>query len=472
MGILKRIWTLGSNDLYDEAMRFFNEHNYREAVAKFEEILAQERSRKSLHYNLSFVYASQSHRRLGILLFTTGNYREALEEFRMALRFNSNYTELNYFIGVCLNNLGDFKGALETFSAVLALDPHHNLPVALRLGVVLHNNRLWDKAISLYQEIRLKNPNHADIHYHLGLAYLCQGQVPRALKSFEKALDINPDYVQPRIKSVVAEIYLGKLDEAFRKLKGLIDAFPDYADLHYYRGLVYTGRNELEKATGSFLRALQINPAYKEARIKLAAIYCYLEQFDQGLRELEELRAIDPDDSAVAAMTQAMRGVVSSSGRDECVGVFGQMLQDSRITTSILELSRSVEINPEVSEMVSAITSVAEGGQSLPEMLISLIRNHIAAYPDYPDVHNSLGTLYMKVNRISEAEACFSQAILLNPEYLKARLNLFYAHKSLGKCAEAIHQGEVLSAAGVSYPDFSCALAEAYLDGSHFEKAR
>jgi tetratricopeptide (TPR) repeat protein len=80
--------------------------------------------------------------------------------------------------------------------------------------------------------------------------------------------------------------------------------------------------------------------------------------------------------------------------------------------------------------------------------------------------------LYLKVNRIGEAEACFSEAVRLNPEYLKARLSLFYAQKSLGNYAEAIRQGEVLSAAGVVYPDFFCALAEAYLDGSHFEEAR
>ena len=39
MRIFKRIWTLGSNELYNEAMRFFNEHNYREAIAKFESCL-------------------------------------------------------------------------------------------------------------------------------------------------------------------------------------------------------------------------------------------------------------------------------------------------------------------------------------------------------------------------------------------------------------------------------------------------
>ncbi len=191
MRIFKRIWTLGSNDLYNEAMRFFNEHNYREAIAKFEELLGQKRSLKSLHYNLSLVYASQSHRNLGIVLFATGSYREALEEFKMALHFNPDYNELNYFIGVCQNNLGDFRGAIDSFNTVLSVDPH-NLPVALRFGVVLHNNKMWDRAASLYKEILFKNPQYADIHYNLGLAFLGQGQVARALASFESALEINP----------------------------------------------------------------------------------------------------------------------------------------------------------------------------------------------------------------------------------------------------------------------------------------
>ena len=471
MGILKRILTLGSDKLYDDAIHLFNERHYRAAIAKFEEVLAQKRSTKSLHYNLSLVYASQSHRNLGIVLFTTGDYREALEEFRKALRFNPNYTELNYFIGVCLNNLGDFKGATETFAAILALDPH-NLPVALRLGVVLHNNKMWDRAAALYREILLKYPHYADIHYHLGLAYLGQGHVPQALESFEKALDINPNYVQSRIKAVVAEIYLGKLDKALERLNGLITAFPDYADLHYYLGLIAAGRNELEKAMASFLRALQINPSYKEARIKSAAVHCRLEQFDQGLKELEELRAIDPGDNEVSAMTQVIRGLVSSSSGGKTGDVLTQMLQDRQIVKSIPELNRSVKINPEVSEMVSVALSIADEDQSLSEMLIPLVKNYIAEYPDYPDVRNSLGTLYMKVNRIGEAEACFSEAVRLNPEYLKARLNLFYAQKSLGNCAEAVRQGEVLSAAGVSYPDFFCALAEAHLDDSRFDEAR
>jgi tetratricopeptide (TPR) repeat protein len=196
MGILKRILTLGSDEIYDEAMRFFNEHRYGEAISKFEEILAQKRSRKSLHYNLSLVYASQSHRNLGVVLFATGNYREALEEFRRALQFNPNYTELNYFIGVCLNNLGDFKGAIETFTTVLALDPH-NLPVVLRLGVVLHNNKMWSRAVALYREILLKYPHYADIHYHLGLAYLGQGHVAQALEAFEKASTSTPTTRSP-----------------------------------------------------------------------------------------------------------------------------------------------------------------------------------------------------------------------------------------------------------------------------------
>ena len=346
MRIFKRIWTLGSNDLYNEAMRFFNEHNYREAIAKFEELLGQKRSLKSLHYNLSLVYASQSHRNLGIVLFATGSYREALEEFKMALHFNPDYNELNYFIGVCQNNLGDFKGAIDSFNTVLSVDPH-NLPVALRFGVVLHNNKMWDRAASLYKEILFKNPQYADIHYNLGLAFLGQGQVARALASFESALEINHNYLQARIKIVVAHIYLGKLDEALVALTALISSFPDYADLHYYLGLLQTSRKEWENARGSFMRALAINPSYKEAKIKLAAVYCYLDQFEQGLKELEELHAVDPGDGDVATMLQAIRGVLASSRGENFAGVLRKMLKDSEITKNIPEFNKSIRINPD-----------------------------------------------------------------------------------------------------------------------------
>jgi tetratricopeptide (TPR) repeat protein len=471
MRMFKRIWTLGSNELYNEAMRLFNEHNYREAIAKFEELLAQKRSRKSLHYNLSLVYASQSHRNLGVVLFATGSYREALEEFRLALHFNPDYNELNYFIGVCQNNLGDFMGAIDSFNTVLSVDPH-NLPVALRLGIVLHNNKMWDRAISLYKEILLKNPHYADIHYNLGLACLGQGQVSRALTSFESALEINSNYLQARIKIVVAHIYLGKLDEAFAELQGLISAFPDYADLHYYLGLVRTSRSEWEDAKNSFARALEINPSYKEAKIKLAAVYCYLDQFDKGLQELEELHAVDPGDGDVATMLLAIRGVLSSARGENFAGLLRKMLKDREITKNIPEFNKSIRINPDVSEMVAVILSVADEDAPLTAMLIPLVKNHIAEHPAYPDVHNSLGTLYMKVNQPAEAEACFAEAIRLNPQYVKARLNLFYAQKSLGKHEEAAKHGALLAAAGASYPDFYCALAEVYLDGSRCQEAR
>ncbi len=380
-------------------------------------------------------------------------------------------TSSNYFIGVCQNNLGDFKGAIDSFNTVLSVDPH-NLPVALRFGVVLHNNKMWDRAASLYKEILFKNPQYADIHYNLGLALLGQGQVARALASFESALEINHNYLQARIKIVVAHIYLGKLDEALVALTALISSFPDYADLHYYLGLLQTSRKEWEKARGSFMRALAINPSYKEAKIKLAAVYCYLDQFEQGLKELEELHAVDPGDGDVATMLQAIRGVLASSRGENFAGVLRKMLKDSEITKNIPEFNKSIRITPDLSEMVSVILSIADEDASLAGTLIPLVRNHIAEHPAYPDVHNSLGTLYMKVNQPAEAEACFAEAVRLNARYSKARLNLFYAQKMLGKHEQAAEHGVFLAASGVSYPDFLCALAEVYLDGSRFEEAR
>jgi len=106
----------------------------------------------------------------------TVDRKDVLRVPNQALRFNPDYTELYHFIGVCQNNLGDFEGAIKSFSMLLDVEPS-NLPTRLKLGVAFHNLGMWDKVIALYERILKQNPEYADIHYRLGLAFLGQGSM-------------------------------------------------------------------------------------------------------------------------------------------------------------------------------------------------------------------------------------------------------------------------------------------------------
>ena len=474
MSFFKRVLSLGKDECYDEAIGLYNRHQYKEAIARFEEILKRKTSTTSLHYNLARVYLSQAHRNLGIISFAMGNFSIALEEFQKALRFNPDYTEVYHFIGVCQNNLGDFEGAIKSFNILLDVEPS-NLPTRLKLGVAFHNLGMWEKVIALYQRILKQNPDYADIHYRLGLAFLGQGSMHEAIGAFENALAINPNYLQARIKIALTHAYLGRFDVALRDLAVIGEKFPGYADVQYHLGIIYTGSDEPEEAIVHFKRALEINGAYKNAKAKLGFLYCHLGRVDEGIRELEDASRLDPQDQDLPMTIQVLKEVAKTSPGE--MGGLSDILNrvlggEREIAQTMQEFIKHIEIGPDVSEIVSIIMSVTEEDSSLCEALIPLVKDHIVEHPDYPDLHDSLGTLYLRLDRLEEASNAFREAVRLNEGFVSARYNLFYTLKALHRWDEALAEGERISSKNPPYPDFHCAMGEVCLSLSRLEAAR
>jgi len=55
----------------------------------------------------------------------------------------------------------------------------------------------------------------------------------------------------------------------------------------------------------------------------------------------------------------------------------------------------------------------------------------------YADVYNMLGVVYHDVGQFSKAQACFEEALRINPGYTEASLNLAVTYNDMGRYAEA-----------------------------------
>ena len=101
---------------------------------------------------------------------------------------------------VAANNLaaqraekGDLKGALQlaqTAKARLPDDPH----VSDTLGWILYKKGLASMAITALKQSVDKNPSNPTSQYHLGLAYLKDGQQREAQQALQRALKLNPTF--------------------------------------------------------------------------------------------------------------------------------------------------------------------------------------------------------------------------------------------------------------------------------------
>ncbi len=78
-----------------------------------------------------------------------------------------------------------------------------------------------------------------------------------------------------------------------------------------------------------------------------------------------------------------------------------------------------------------------------------------------------------KLGKIENAEACFMEAVRINPNYLNARINLFKTLKETGKFREALKQGKsIIAGNDVPYPDVCCIMGEACFALSMYKEAR
>lgn len=463
---LKRLFTFGRNELYEQGIAFFNKHQYNEAISRFEAVLERKSSTSSLYRNLAQVYCGYAHRNLGVMLFATGNFSAALQEFERAISFNRSHSQLYHFIGICQNNLADFEGAVKTFKKILEMDPR-SIPTKLKLGIALHNLQMWDRSVEIYASILEQQPLYADVHYRLGLALLGQSKPAEAVTAFQKALSINPRYTDARLKLGVTQAYLGHFDEAMENFNEILVHYPEFADVYYFKGIVYSGRNAIDAAIEAFTQALTINASYKDARIKLGILYCHRNNFKAGIEQFRQACASDTADQNLAQALDVISTVINAQtySDEKTASLIGQFLGlEKPLAQTIREFNKHLKIAPDFSDILSIIKHFSEENTSLCSMLIPLVEDYIRLHPEYPDLHNTLGMLYAKTNKLLKAENAYKEAIRINPRYLNARINLFNTLHILKKNQEALEHGRYLSTQDAPYPDVYCTMSSVLLE--------
>jgi len=142
-----------------------------------------------------------------------------------------------------------------------------------------------------------------DAYTKLGVILLANGFHDDARARFQRSIEMDPGHMAALKNFGIALSLLGDHAGAVAALHRAQEMGPGFADLYYHLGNAHLDRMELDEATQNYLQALQINPRYADARLRLAsACVGYLlrgkgDLPDFKIRELEE-RAIAESDTA------------------------------------------------------------------------------------------------------------------------------------------------------------------------------
>ncbi|MGD2136308.1 MAG: tetratricopeptide repeat protein [Gemmatimonadales bacterium] len=158
-------------------------------------------------------------------------------------------------------------------------------------------------AIHLVQEMIDEGKAFADAHHLLGLAYEMADQPENALEAFDRALSLNPRYVEAHLHRGIVLAHLGRDDEAAQAFsaaresgggeRGGVPAHhaSKLANLHAELGEAYVEAGALTRAIDQYQRALELGPAYHDLRYRLGRLLLDAGRSLEAREELEQVVA-------------------------------------------------------------------------------------------------------------------------------------------------------------------------------------
>lgn len=115
----------------------------------------------------------------------------ALREFQSAIQLDSKYVEARYNLGLVYFNQKKLTEAEQEFKAVIQLAPDFATAYDKLSNVYLTGGKIKEAFDMEVSAIRLI-PNNSIFYNNLGVIYTKMNDIPMAISSFRKALELNP----------------------------------------------------------------------------------------------------------------------------------------------------------------------------------------------------------------------------------------------------------------------------------------
>ncbi len=128
-----------------------------------------------------------------------------------------------------------------------------------------------------------------------GYKFYKEKQYEKAIKEFDKAINIDPDYVYAYVSRGNTFFALREYDLAFEDYTDAIDIEPRNGIHYYNRGNTYNGLQMYDSAIADYNKAISLKPGYAFAYFARGISYGNLKDRDKALQDYNKAIILKPD---------------------------------------------------------------------------------------------------------------------------------------------------------------------------------
>jgi len=246
----------------------------------------------------------------------------------------------------------------------------------LNAAVALHQQGQLDQAGDLYHTILQSEPEHFVALHLLGLIAVQRKDLMNAIKFFDQALTIKPDYVEALNNRGNTLMDLNRPEQALENYNKAITIKFDYANALYGRGNALRLMKRHEQAVESYARALAIKPDFAEAHWYESVCRLSMGDFMLGWQKYEWRWKRESIKNSLRSFKQLVwRGNQDIKNKTMLLYSeqgLGDTIQFCRYATQVAELGAKVilEVQPALKTLLTGlkgVTTLLGKGEDLPD---------------------------------------------------------------------------------------------------------
>lgn len=185
------------------------------------------------------------------------DFDEAIKNYQKSIDLKADFIEAFINMSICLIQKNQYEKAESLLNQALQLQPDNMDIITSFIELLFKQNK--------YNEIKRfcnlnRNLKHELIFNSLGLVAKAEKNIKRAIKYFQKGLEINPESDQIHNNLALAYKKEGSLNNAESHLIKACSLAPNDSSYHYNIAGIYVLQNKKEQALSSYRKVMKLSP--------------------------------------------------------------------------------------------------------------------------------------------------------------------------------------------------------------------
>lgn len=268
--------------------------------------------------------------------------------------------------------------------------PHHSHRSRFAILVCLFGGVVWGQQPAA-------SPSPADTLFQSAVTQLSQGKFPEAEDSFRKLAEMEPDNSRGTVG--IAEVWAAqkKTDEALVLLQDEAAKHPDRTGLYVGIGNLAVRIGKYDLAIGEYQRVLdRINGEPKgsaDLYLRMGEAYRLKGDLDFAINVLRKAQALQPANSAIL---NTLAFTLDTAGQKQAAGE---------------QYRKLLELEPNNPTALNNLAYLLADTGSDTGLALALSLRARQLLPKQPVIADTLGWVYVKMNRAEEAIPLFREAV-------------------------------------------------------------